>query len=253
MKRLVFGVLLAATTAYAVAQDPAAMYSNSSGASTNYNPAFSRASSLGDMTAPTGQLKPLIATLEQRASAGDISAAKELFAGLSQCQGESLMANKGVFNQNCEGITDGDYASMGKWLTQAAQSGDSQAQYAYATVGIDYVLGVQEAESNPAAFFAYKAEAKGYLLGLAAKCNIDATYAIASDAAGFGLLFGDDLNDGYKFAVITDKIQNHHDKDNNASIAMGRIKEQIAKKIHNPLALDSDEKSADTFVNQYCK
>lgn len=163
------------------------------------------------------------------------------------------MANKGVFNQNCQGITDSDYASMGRWLTEAARSGDAQAQYAYATVGLEYVLGVQQAESNPAAFASYKETAKDYLVGLAKKCNIDATYAIASDAANTGLLFSDDLSDGYMFAVVTDKIQNHQDKDNNAAAAIGRIKQRIARKISDPQILSSSAKNADAFLEQYCK
>jgi hypothetical protein len=242
--------LALATTAHA--QGLYGVQPQTLGIPSSYDPSFHRATGLIATNAPPGQLKEVLASLAHRAEAGETLAAKAIFMGLAQCEAAKAHNAEDTFQAHCIGLTQSDYAQTGKWLAQAAQAGDDEAQYIYAQSAHTYVLG-PDADKDPAALASFKTTARSYLLALAEKCNIDATYAIANDAAGSGFLYGDDLADGYKFAVVSETIV--RPDAGHAMLAGGikRLQDKIANKMGGTAGLAPLRRDASVFVDRYCR
>jgi hypothetical protein len=222
------------------------------GIPSSYDPSFRHATALIATNAPPGQLKKVLPSLAKRAESGDVLAAKAIFMGLAQCEAAKTQNAEDIFQAHCIGLTESDYAQTGKWLTQAAQAGDVEAQYIYAQSAYTYVLGA-DADKDPAALASFKKTARFYLLDLAKKCNIDAMYVIADDAAGTGFLFGNDLADGYKFAVVDETIVRHDAGHASLLDGIQRLQSKIANKMGGAAGLASLRHDAGMFVDRYCR
>jgi hypothetical protein len=216
-----------------------------------YSSAFSRATESVGVDAVDGQLAGQLPHLRERAAKGDVTAAMQLFVSLGACQAmasrPSSPSDAADFAAHCAGVTADDMSEVGKWLELSAELGNAYAQYSYAQGGFDYVLGLERAKKDPAALAAYAAKSKAYLYGLAKQCNIDAIGALARDLGRDGLVFRKDVDQAYKYLVISQTIAR-------VSFSYGaQNRAELEKQISPASRVVELRSEAAVFVEQYCR
>jgi hypothetical protein len=156
----------------------------------------------------------LIADLEDKANHGDTDAAVLLWHHLQECStvlsdaissrivalqqpdnkmgGEKTDFEMQMWNDlfdNCKNITNEQLNSRYDWLKKAAQEGNEQAQFFYATEGARAFAGTDEASRDPAAWNDYKDTAVNYINELSEKCDPYAIGFLENQFARGGSLF----------------------------------------------------------------
>ena len=216
---------------------------------TRFAAGYSRVTTMHSLDVPDSQLATPIHEWTLRANAGDAHAAALLATALMGCTARKSWPNPAIWMAHCDGVTDEQLSQAGHWMDVAAQEGDKDAQYAYSTGGSDALVGVQNAQRNPAAVTAYTAKAKNYLLALAQECNYDAISYIASNGADDGMIFGDDPVTSYRFARVQALLESP------ATQAQTRSAMNIAK-LQRRLGTgtaDSTGAQATAFADSYCR
>ncbi len=248
MKRFVLSALaLVLASSGAIATSPTGQR-EAMGLPHPYSSVFSRATQAVGVDAVDGQLASQLPHLKELAQEGDVAAASQIYTSLAQCEG--LAANypkSAALAAHCSGITSDDTSQVGKWLEVAAELGNTAAQYGYAEGGFDYVLGVQQAERNPAALDAYVEKAKAYLDGLARQCNFDAIAALAKEQGEDGLVYKKSVDQAYKFVVIKQTISRAPSGAD--AVYQARLEDQIS----SASKIASLRQDASSFVTQYCR
>ena len=195
-----------------------------------------------------GQLASQLPHLKELAQQGNVTAAAQLYTSLAQCEGLAAYYPKSTALANhCSGITSDDTAQVGRWLEIAAELGNTAAQYGYAEGGFDYVLGVKQAQKDPAALDAYVEKSRSYLDGLARQCNFDAIAALAKEQGQDGLVYKKNVDQAYEFLVIKQTIARV------PSGADAAYQAQLDGQILPASKIASLRQDASSFVTQYCR
>ncbi len=169
----------------------------------SYKSIYTRATEMRSINPPAGQLINSLPSLKEKALSGDANAAAQIYAGLSQCSGFSALVNKAQFKQQCAKITAEDMQQKGRWLKIAAENGDADAQYIYATSGYEDIVTAQASEQDHSqSAVNYKTKSQEYLIHLSEQCHYDAIAEIGMDALNGSAVFPKDPKLSYKYFAI---------------------------------------------------
>jgi len=172
-----------------------------------------------------GKLSDVLSELVPRAEAGDAQAAYQLFVKINDCKGalegaasaqqttdEAVQAVQKAWLadtlkklEDCEGLTDELIGSRAKWLTMAADNGDSLAQLTYAASSDLIVGGASQMLSNPRAVEDYRTKSLRFLTALADRGDVSAILQL-STAYRVGILVPQDRVRAYAYAYLANLI-----------------------------------------------
>jgi hypothetical protein len=247
MKIKILGLLLA-TSAFSTSCFAQHVRDQSASMHPSFNAGYGRATWIVGIDFPEGQLAASLPSLEKKALAGDGNAAAAIYAGFSNCRSlRAMPAYKQREEQQCAGIDAQEISEIGKWLSLAATLGNSEAQYAYATGGMDDLVGAQNAQKHRELYEAYKQTSQKYLMDLAKRCNIDAIGAIVLDPAMGGLVFGKDPVRTYRYLLIQDMLLS------GAAAKDAALKGALEREIGSAPVIGDAQGEATSLVNEYCR
>ncbi|MDR2011968.1 MAG: hypothetical protein LBQ20_02735 [Rhodanobacter sp.] len=187
----------------------------------------------------------LMADLEDKANHGDADAATQLWYYLDRCkevasednsknieslqQQDSqldpqmismmLQGETALFN-NCNGITAEQMDSRYQWLKQAAAEGNPQAQYFYATDGVQMFEGQDEASRDPVAWDDYKNTVINYTNDLSAQCDLNTLAFLEGQLQYGGQLFEQDTAKSLFYSNVI-ALLNNEGRDVPADVVSG--------------------------------
>lgn len=166
---------------------------------------------------PSGSATDVVQTLRPKAEGGDAQAAIGLYLKLGACAqalaepisneeleayrqvdaAEQFLGGRQRLMESCDGAQP-FVRERGRWLEQAADSGDLEAQLLY-SVDAEAILGQASAMlADPARVDAYKRKASTFLHQQAATGNIDAMLSLAMDYQN-GIMQKKDLVTAYAY------------------------------------------------------
>lgn len=189
-------------------------------------PPASQTRGFGDRQKPVpGKLKDVIDELAPRAEAGDALAAHQLFIKINDCKwamdastearatadeatqaAEKARLSEALARlESCEGITQDLIDSRAKWLTMAADNGDTLAQLTYASSSSLILGGAAQMMANPRAVEDFKRKSLNFLMPLAERGNVSAILQLCN-AYETGVLVPEDRVRAFAYAYLANLI-----------------------------------------------